>query len=135
MVPETERRPAQPTDFLPNTNGRNSQESFEGLTLRATSAIRAGRSAAAIRAELLELGVEPLTADTAYRAARRRMFESHRLRGARLALYAILILCGSTLLFVPLRWTVVLSVTLAIGLILMVAATLVWLTGLGADEP
>lgn len=135
MITETAPGAAQSAVNPPNKGRRGSGESFEELTLRAATAIRAGRSAAAIRAELLELGVEPLTADTAYRAARRRLFDSHRLQGARLALYAILILCGSTLLFVPLRWTVLLSVMLAVGLCVMVAALLVWLTGLGADEP
>lgn len=108
--------------------------SFEDQVAEALKGIRAGHTPAAIRARMLGAGVEPLTADTAYRTARRRMFESNRRHGARFASIAIGVLCGATLIFVPLGWTIALGVALLGGLLLMGVATLVWLTGLGADE-
>lgn len=108
--------------------------SFEDQVAEALKGIRAGHTPAEIRSRMLAAGVEPLTADTAYRTARRRMFESNRRLGARFASIAIGVLCGATLIFVPLGWTIALGVALVGGLLLMGVATLVWLTGLGADE-
>ena len=108
--------------------------SFEAQVAAALKGIRAGRTPAEIRSGLLAAGVEPLTADTAYRTARRRMFETNRRYGARLAAMAIGLLCGATLILVPLGWTIPLAISLLCGLLLMGIATLVWLTGLGADE-
>jgi hypothetical protein len=108
---------------------------FEAHVRAAQKAIKAGQTPSQIKASLLATGVDPLTAETAYRTARRRLFDANRLLGAKLAAYAIAALCGGTLLFVPLGWTVPLAVVLIGGLLLMGIATLVWLTGLGADEP
>lgn len=108
--------------------------SFEDQVAEARKGIRAGYTPAEIRSRLLAAGVEPLTADTAYRTARRRMFESNRRYGARFAAIAIGVLCGATLIFVPLGWTIALAISLMGGLLLMGIATLVWLTGLGAEE-
>lgn len=107
---------------------------FEQQVQAAQSGIKAGHSPSQVKAALLASGCDPLTAETAYRTARRRLFESNRRLGARLATYAIAALCGGTLLFVPLGWTIPLVVVLLSGLLLMGVATLVWLTGLGADE-
>ena len=108
---------------------------FEQHVLAAQAGIRAGQTPSQIKSALLGCGVDPLTAETAYRTARRRLFDSNRRLGARLAAYSIAALCGGTLLFVPLGWTIPLIVVLLGGLLLMGVATLVWLTGLGADEP
>lgn len=108
---------------------------FDEHVRTAQAAIKAGRTPSQIKASLLAIGVDPLTAETAYRTARRRLFDSNRRLGARLAAYAVAALCGGTLLFVPLGWTVPLVIVLLGGLLLMGVATLVWLTGLGADEP
>ena len=108
---------------------------FEAHVRAAQSAIKAGQTPSQIKAGLLATGVDPLTAETAYRTARRRLFDANRLLGAKLAAYSVAALCGGTLLFVPLGWTVPLVVVLLGGLLLMGIATLVWLTGLGADEP
>ncbi len=107
---------------------------FEQQVQAAQAGIKAGHSPSQVKAALLATGCDPLTAETAYRTARRRLFESNRRLGARLATYAIGALCGGTLLFVPLGWTIPLVVVLLSGLLLMGVATLVWLTGLGADE-
>jgi len=107
---------------------------FEQQVHAAQAGIKAGHSPSQVKAALLATGCDPLTAETAYRTARRRLFESNRRLGARLATYAIAALCGGTLLFVPLGWTIPLVVVLLSGLLLMGVATLVWLTGLGADE-
>lgn len=109
--------------------------SFEQHVRVAQIGIRAGQTPSQIKAGLLAAGIDPLTAETAYRTARRRLFDSNRRLGAKLAAYAIMTLCGGTLLFIPLGWTVPLVVVLLAGLLLMGVATLVWLTGLGADEP
>lgn len=108
---------------------------FDELIRAAQAGIRAGQTPSQIKASLLATGTDPLTAETAYRTARRRLFDSNRRLGAKLAAYAVAALCGGTLLFVPLGWTVPLVITLLGGLLLMGVATLVWLTGLGADEP
>jgi len=108
---------------------------FDEHVRSAQAGIKAGHTPSQIKASLLGLGVDPLTAETAYRTARRRLFDSNRRLGAKLAVYATAALCGGTLLFVPLGWTVPLVVVLLGGLLLMGVATLVWLTGLGADEP
>lgn len=107
---------------------------FNDHVRTATVGIKEGKTPAQVRAGLLAAGVDPLTAETAYRTARRRLFDSNRLLGAKLALWAIGLLCGGTLLFVPLGWTVPLVIALVSGLMLMGVSTLVWLTGLGADE-
>jgi hypothetical protein len=107
---------------------------FEQQVQAAQAGIKAGHSPSQVKAALLARGCDPLTAETAYRTARRRLFESNRRLGARLASYAIFALCGGTLVFVPLGWTIPLVVVLLSGLLLMGVATLVWLTGLGADE-
>ena len=107
---------------------------FEKQVQSAQAGIKAGHSPSQVKAALLAAGTDPLTAETAYRTARRRLFDSNRRLGAKLAAYAIIALCGGTLLFVPLGWTIPLVVVLLSGLLLMGVATLVWLTGLGADE-
>ena len=107
---------------------------FEEQVRAASAAIKAGQTPSQVKAGLLAAGLDPLAAETAYRTARRRLFESNRRLGARLALYAAAGLCGGTLVFVPLGWTIPLVVTLLAGLVLMGVATLVWLTGLGADD-
>lgn len=107
---------------------------FEQQVQAAQAGIKAGHSPSQVKAALLARGCDPLTAETAYRTARRRLFESNRRLGAKLAAYAIVALCGGTLVFVPLGWTIPLVVVLLSGLLLMGVATLVWLTGLGADE-
>jgi hypothetical protein len=107
---------------------------FEQQVQAAQAGIKVGHSPSQVKAALLATGCDPLTAETAYRTARRRLFDSNRRLGARLATYAIAALCGGTLLFVPLGWTIPLVVVLLSGLLLMGVATLVWLTGLGADE-
>lgn len=108
---------------------------FEAHVKAAQAGIRSGQTPSQIKAGLLATGVDPLTAETAYRTARRRLFDSNRRFGAKLATMAITTLCGGTLLFVPLGWTIPLVIMLLGGLLLMGVATLVWLTGLGADEP
>lgn len=108
---------------------------FESYVAAAQAAIKAGKTPSQIKAAQLGDGVDPLTAETAYRTARRRLFDSNRRFGAKLAAYAIGMLCGGTLVFIPLGWTVPLVIVLLGGLLLMGVATLVWLTGLGADEP
>lgn len=113
----------------------NSLGGFDEHVRAAQAGIKAGHTPSQIKASLLAIGVDPLTAETAYRTARRRLFDSNRRLGARLAAYAVAALCGGTLLFVPLGWTIPLVVVLLGGLLLMGVATLVWLTGLGADEP
>ena len=108
---------------------------FDEHVRSAQAGIKAGQTPSQIKAGLMAIGADPLTAETAYRTARRRLFDSNRRLGAKLAAYATGALCGGTLLFVPLGWTVPLVVVLLTGLLLMGVATLVWLTGLGADEP
>ncbi|MGC1275191.1 MAG: hypothetical protein WBC44_15915 [Planctomycetaceae bacterium] len=108
---------------------------FEAHVKVAQAGIKSGQTPSQIKAGLLAAGVDPLTAETAYRTARRRLFDSNRQFGAKLATMAIAALCGGTLLFVPLGWTIPLVVVLLGGLLLMGVATLVWLTGLGTDEP
>lgn len=108
--------------------------SFDKCVAAAQSGIKGGQTPSQIKAGLLAAGIDPLTAETAYRTARRKLFESNRRMGARLAAYSIAILGGGTLILVPLGWTVPLVIVLLSGLLLMGVATLVWLTGLGADE-
>lgn len=108
---------------------------FEANVAAAQAGIKSGQTPSQIKAGLLATGVDPLTAETAYRTARRRLFDSNRRFGAKLATMAIAALCGGTLVFVPLGWTAPLVIVLLGGLLLMGVATLVWLTGLGADEP
>ena len=108
---------------------------FDDRVRAAQAGIKSGQTPSQIKAVLLAAGIDPLTAETVYRTARRKLFESNRRLGARLAAYAVAVLCGGTLLFVPLGWTIPLVVVLIGGLLLMGVATLVWLTGLGADEP
>ena len=108
---------------------------FDEHVRAAQAGIKAGQTPSQIKAGLMAVGADPLTAETAYRTARRRLFDSNRRLGAKLAAYATGALCGGTLLFVPLGWTVPLVVVLLAGLLLMGVAMLVWLTGLGADEP
>lgn len=120
--------------FLASAARQKTPPSFELQVRAAQNGIKAGQSPSQVKASLLADGSDPLTAETAYRTARRRLFESNRRLGARLASYAIAALCGGTLVFIPLGWTIPLVVTLLCGLLLMGIATLVWLTGLGADE-
>src|SRR5690606_16559635 len=107
---------------------------FEQHVQVALSGIKAGQTPSQIKAGMLATGVDPLTAETAYRTARRQLFDSNRRYGAKLAAIAIAVICGGTLIFVPLGWLAPLVVALLGGLLLMGVATLVWLTGLGADE-
>ncbi|MBA3312108.1 MAG: hypothetical protein H0T47_02275 [Planctomycetaceae bacterium] len=123
------------TAILGSSSPPKAFANFEQQVRAAQNGIKAGQSPSQVKAALLAGGSDPLTAETAYRTARRRLFESNRRLGARLAAYAIAALCGGTLLFVPLGWTIPLVVVLLAGLLLMGVATLVWLTGLGADEP
>src|SRR5687767_6606486 len=93
--------------------------SLEQHVRAAGAAIRAGQTPSQIKASLLAGGVDPLTAETAYRTARRRLFDSNRRLGAKLAAWAIVLLCGGTLVFVPFGWTVPLTMVLLGGLLLM----------------
>lgn len=126
--------PAEASAATATAPPRTQLAGFEQQVQAAQAGIKAGHSPSQVKAALLARGCDPLTAETAYRTARRRLFESNRRLGARLASYAVMALCGGTLVFVPLGWTIPLVVVLLSGLLLMGVATLVWLTGLGADE-
>ena len=131
LVSET----AETSEVVPASASQKPLKPFEEQVRAAQAGIKAGQTPSQIKAGLLAAGIDPLTAETAYRTARRRLFDSNRRLGAKLAAYAIAALCGGTLVFVPLGWTVPLVIVLLGGLLLMGVATLVWLTGLGADEP
>jgi hypothetical protein len=133
-MPEIAERSADLPVATATAPHRPPQSSFEQQVQAAQAGIKAGHSPSQVKATLLATGCDPLTAETAYRTARRRLFDSNRRLGAKLATYSIGALCGGTLVFVPLGWTIPLVVVLLSGLLLMGVATLVWLTGLGADE-
>ena len=103
---------------------------------RVEAAVRALRTRGTphqVRVRLIEAGCDPDLADRVVGKARARLLADDRKRGAKVAEVTVLAMCGSLLLlFVPGAEAVV-AALLGCGMVTLVVAGLIWLSGVGGD--
>ncbi|WP_145265647.1 hypothetical protein [Calycomorphotria hydatis] len=107
---------------------------FEQRIEKTIQGLRKRQTPPQVRAALIKEGVSPARADEIYEVARNRLSKQSRQQGAKLAEYAVYLLCGACLLCVPFGLTIPFTFALIGGLMLMGVGTLVWLTGVTAHD-
>ena len=103
---------------------------------RVAAAVRALKTRGTphqVRARLIAAGCDPDQADKIVNRARSQLLADSRRLGARIAEFTVMAMCGSLLLlFVP-GGEVLCGIVQVIGIVVILVALLVWLSGVGGD--
>ena len=103
---------------------------------RVQAAVRALRTRGTphqVRTRLIEAGCDPDLADRVVGKARARLLADSRKSGAKVAEVTVLAMCGTLLLLVIPHTEVVVATALGGGMVALVIAGLIWLSGVGGD--
>ncbi|QDT39876.1 hypothetical protein [Stratiformator vulcanicus] len=101
---------------------------------KAVKGLRGRMTPPQVRGRLIKEGLSPAEAEEIYDLAREKLNKENRQQGAKLAEYAVYVICGGAILCLPFGWAIPFTFVLVGGLLLMGIGTLVWLTGITAVD-